>query len=179
MTRFILLSLFIASACQAGEQVTENQPKAAASTTTQNDQGSAPSPAKKPASKPGPGTVAIAHDVAWMKSYLTLGEALVHSDATGATAAAQALVKAGAPANIQALLNNFAGDLKGQRMTFAKVSAEARQAWAADPALQKGAVVMHCPMVPADWIQAPGALRNPYMPDTMLRCGYQVAPKNP
>jgi hypothetical protein len=32
-------------------------------------------------------------------------------------------------------------------------------------------------MVPADWIQPAGILRNPYMPETMLHCGYQVLPE--
>jgi hypothetical protein len=179
MTRFVLFSLFVASACQAGEQVAQKPMETASSSTPAHDKSSAESAAQKPKPKAGPGTIVVAHDVAWMKAYLTLGEALVHSDATRASAAAEALIASGAPANIQGLLNSFAKDLKAQRLSFAKVSAEVRQAWAGDAALQKATVVMHCPMVPADWIQAPGALRNPYMPDTMLRCGYQVAPKNP
>lgn len=38
----------------------------------------------------------------------------------------------------------------------------------------KSVVVMHCPMVGADWIQTKGGTKNPYYGKSMLTCG---APK--
>lgn len=35
--------------------------------------------------------------------------------------------------------------------------------------------VMHCPMVPADWLQTDESLRNPYYGSEMLRCGEETA----
>jgi len=35
--------------------------------------------------------------------------------------------------------------------------------------------VMHCPMADADWIQADGAVLNPYFGSKMLHCGKKVA----
>ena len=39
---------------------------------------------------------------------------------------------------------------------------------------EKDFVVMNCPMAAADWVQAKGAVKNPYFGKSMLACG---APK--
>ena len=142
----------------------------------------AKTPAKKEAAAdkakaPGPGKVEVNHAVAWLKAYMELGEALVHSHAINATSFAQAMAAAAPPESLNSHLKSFPEELKAQRLRFAKISAELRKVWSADATLQAGTVIMHCPMVPADWIQPAGTLRNPYMPETMLHCGYQVAPK--
>ena len=108
---------------------------------------------------------------------MLLGEALVHSQGPEAKKLAATLAAAEPPGTLRSHLSGFPADLKGQRLRFAKMSAELHTIWLKDASLQAGTVVMHCPMVPADWVQPAGMLRNPYMPETMLRCGYQVAPK--
>jgi hypothetical protein len=127
--------------------------------------------------KADPGTITLEHEVPWLKAYMELGEALVHSHAIKAKGLAGQLASEKIPAVVAEQLKEFPAELKGQRQRFAKISAEVHELWKKDPALQKGSVVMHCPMVPADWVQPAGQLRNPYMPETMLRCGYQVLPK--
>ena len=132
---------------------------------------------KSKAEPKGPGNVTIEHAVAWLQTYMLLGEALVHSDPVKAAKYGTSMISAGPPNALKSLIANFPQDLKGQRLRFAKLSAEAHKLWKATPELQKNTAIMHCPMVPADWIQPAGSLRNPYMPETMLRCGYQVLPK--
>ena len=129
---------------------------------------------QKPA---GPGVIAVEHATAWLKAYMELGEALVHSDPTRASQHASSLITHAPPEALRPLIASFPTDLKGQRLRFAKMSAEVHTLWKASAELQANTAVMHCPMVPADWIQPAGELRNPYMPETMLRCGYQVLPE--
>ena len=117
------------------------------------------------------------HPVAWLKAYMVMGEALVQSDPVKTIQQAKAMISTGPPDVLKPLIANFPADLKGQRLRFAKLSAEAHKIWKATPEVQDKTAVMHCPMVPADWIQPAGTLRNPYMPETMLRCGYQVLPE--
>jgi hypothetical protein len=127
--------------------------------------------------KPDPGTIVVEHEVAWLKAYMDLGEALVHSHAIKAKGLGGRLASQNLPQAIANQVKEFPAELKAQRQRFAKISAEVVGLWKSDKALQKGSVIMHCPMVPADWVQPAGQLRNPYMPETMLRCGYQVLPK--
>lgn len=134
-------------------------------------------PAPQEVKKADPGTIAIEHEVPWLKAYMELGDALVHSHSIKAKGMAGRLASQSLPEAIAKQIKEFPADLKTQRQRFAKISAEVLELWKNDPALQKGSVVMHCPMVPADWVQPAGQLRNPYMPETMLRCGYQVLPK--
>ena len=129
-------------------------------------------------SKPeGPGAIEVEHPVAWLKAYMVMGEALVHSDPVRTSKQAKAMIGTDPPDALKPLIANFPADLKGQRLRFAKLSAEVHSVWKVTPELQKNTAIMHCPMVPADWIQPAGMLRNPYMPETMLRCGYQVLPE--
>jgi len=166
MTRLSVFAALILTGCQGN-----------AAPTTAVAAAPAPEADKKaPAKKNDPGTITVAHDVAWMKAMLDLGEALVHSNPMKAKGMAGSAVATNPPKAVADLLADFPTDLKAQRSRFGKLSAEARKLWEADAALQKGTAVMHCPMVPADWIQPAGKLRNPYMPETMLRCGYQVKP---
>ena len=171
MTRILATCALLLTGCQGSGSARLNVP-------------AAEMPAKKEAAtydagkakSPGPGTIEVKHGVAWLKAYMELGEALVHSDAIKATFFAQTMAASTPPESLKTYLSSFPSELKGQRLRFAKISAELHKAWSADPALQAGTVIMHCPMVPADWIQPAGTLRNPYMPETMLHCGYQVAP---
>ena len=174
MIRIVVAATLSLAACQGRGQAPNTKPAAEGP------------PIKPPAAKPagettpkpaGPGQIEVDHAVAWLKAYMLLGEALVHSQGPEAKTHAAALAAAEPPDALRQHLSGFPPDLKGQRLRFAKMSAELHAIWLADKNLQAGTVVMHCPMVPADWIQPAGKLRNPYMPETMLRCGYQVAPK--
>jgi hypothetical protein len=129
------------------------------------------------AEKPGPGTIVVEHPVTWLLAYMQVGEALVHSNPVDALAHATELLASQPPAILKELVVGFPKDLKGQRLRFAKISAELHKIWKSDSALQAKTAIMHCPMVPADWVQPTGVLRNPYMPETMLHCGYQVLPE--
>ena len=133
--------------------------------------------AEKPSKPEGPGKITVEHPVAWLKAYMVMGEALVHSDPVKTSEQAKAMISTDPPDALKSLIAGFPADLKGQRLRFAKLSAEAHKIWKATPELQEKTAIMHCPMVPADWIQPAGTLRNPYMPETMLRCGYQVLPE--
>ncbi len=161
-------------ACQSRNQTPSTQPAAEGPPIKRAASGEAAKTAPKPA---GPGQIAVEHSVAWLKTYMLVGEALVHSDPVQATAHATSMISTGPPEALKSLMANFPKDLKGQRLRFAKLSAEAHRLWKQMPELQKGTAIMHCPMVPADWVQPAGRLRNPYMPETMLRCGYQVLPE--
>jgi len=172
--RLLTLSLVL-TACQSRNQTPETKPAAEGPPVKRiKTQDSAE--AKKP-EKPGPGTIEVEHATAWLKAYMELGEALVHSNPVDAAAHATAMLASEPPAVLKELAVGFPTDLKGQRLRFAKLSAELHKIWKADSSLQAKTAIMHCPMVPADWIQPAGILRNPYMPETMLHCGYQVLPE--
>jgi len=172
--RLITLSLLV-TACQSRNQTPETKP-AAEGPPVKRIQAQPSHDAKKP-EKPGPGTIKVEHATPWLKSYMELGEALVHSNPVDASAHAAAMLATQPPTVLKELVEGFPKDLKGQRLRFAKLSAELHKLWKADPSIQAKTAIMHCPMVPADWIQPAGVLRNPYMPETMLHCGYQVLPE--
>ena len=79
---------------------------------------------------------------------MELGEALVHSDPTRASQHASSLITHAPPEALRPLIANFPADLKGQRLRFAKMSAEVHTLWKASQSPLPS--VMHCPMVPAD-----------------------------
>ena len=171
--RFFAMTVLLC-ACQSRNQTPSTQPAVEGppiKRAAQKDQ-TMPTPKVE-----GPGQVVIEHSVAWLKTYMLIGEALVHSDPVKTLEHATSMITAGPPAPIKSLMANFPKDLKGQRLRFAKLSAEAHKLWKTNPELQEKTAIMHCPMVPADWIQPASRLRNPSMPETMLRCGYQVLPE--
>ena len=170
----ILALTALLCACQSRNQTPSIQPAAEGPPIKRAVKTEAATTSPKPQ---GPGKIAIEHSVAWLKTYMLLGEALVHSDPVKAADHATSMISTGPPDGLKSLMANFPKDLKGQRLRFAKLSAEAHKLWKTTPELQKDTAVMHCPMVPADWIQPAERLRNPYMPETMLRCGYQVLPE--
>ena len=161
-------------ACQSRNQTPSTQPAAEGPPIKRMAKDGEAQTAPKPK---GPGKITIEHPVPWLKTYMLVGEALVHSDPVKATEHATSMISTGPPEVLKPLMANFPKDLKGQRLRFAKLSAEAHKLWKTNAELQKSTAIMHCPMVPADWIQPAVRLRNPYMPETMLRCGYQVLPE--
>jgi hypothetical protein len=174
MSRLLVFAAIVTAACQ-GSAITNpaaESPPAKAPVQETKD-----ALEKVKAEPPGPGSIEVKHAIAWLKAYMELGEALVHSHAVKAAAFAHTMAAATPPQTLHTLLAAFPSDLEGQRFRFAEISAELHKIWLKDTALQASTVVMHCPMVPADWVQPAGILRNPYMPKTMLHCGYQVAPK--
>ena len=69
-------------------------------------------------------------------------------------------------------------DLATRRVTFIAVSDAAIALFrVARPSVGPGDAlhVMHCPMVPAAWLQADATLRNPYYGAEMLACGEETA----
>ena len=61
--------------------------------------------------KPDPGTIVVQHPVAWLQACLQLGEALVHSDAAGATAVARRAASHNPPSILATLLQAFPVDI--------------------------------------------------------------------
>jgi hypothetical protein len=138
-------------------------------TACQPSSGQAISPQKTPAAvQPNVTT-------AWLKRYLSLHKAMVQMTPLQASQAAQILAGHNdCPPTICGEFANFPRDIAGQRKAFSRASEAAKVLWLGDKSLQQQVVLMHCPMVPGNWLQAPGKLLNPYAADTMLHCGYQV-----
>ena len=132
-------------ACQSRNQTPSTQPAAEGPPIKRMAQDDEAQTAPKPK---GPGQITIEHSVAWLKTYMLVGEALVHSDPVKATDHATSMISTGPPDALKSLMANFPKDLKGQRLRFAKLSAEAHKLWKTNPELQKNTVIMHCPMVP-------------------------------
>jgi hypothetical protein len=111
----------------------------------------------------------------WLKRYLALHVAMVEMTPMRASQAAQILRgQKDCPPIVCGALADFPRTTEAQRKAFSRASDAAKDLWIGDKALQSQAVLMHCPMVPGNWLQVPGKLLNPYAPDTMLHCGYQV-----
>ena len=70
----------------------------------------------------------------------------------------------------QATLVAKAKDIQGARDSFKALSTSVEPLAAGE----NDYVVMNCPMAAADWVQAKGAVQNPYYGKMMLSCG---APK--
>ena len=120
-------------ACQSRNQTPSTQPAAEGPPIKRT----APNKEAQTDPKPtGPGQITIEHSVAWLKTYMLLGEALVHSDPVKANAHAPALITTGPPNALKSLMANFPKDLKGQRLRFAKLSAEAHKLWKTTPFLR-------------------------------------------
>lgn len=70
-----------------------------------------------------------------------------------------------------------AKDLAGTRAAFHQLSdAMVRWSRAARPG---GVRILYCPMVKASWLEAGGAIRNPYYGKAMLECGKDVTDAEP
>jgi hypothetical protein len=107
-----------------------------------------------------------------LAGYVAISSALAADDAKGAETAATTLAKEAKNAGDAALAAKAdavakAGDIATARKQFVALST------AVEPRAtgREGYVVMYCPMVDADWVQAKGDVRNPYYGKSMLTCG--------
>ncbi len=71
------------------------------------------------------------------------------------------------PGNVNATVIARADTLNTARMAFKKLSAEAIALGAG----VDGFVIVHCPMVEADWLQTSREISNPYLGKKMPTCG--------
>lgn len=108
-------------------------------------------------------------------SYAKISAALAADDLAAAKTAATDFAAKATAADKKALAEKAtlvakAPKIEGARDSFKGLST------AVEPlaAGEKDFVVMNCPMAAADWVQAKGAVKNPYFGKSMLACG---APK--
>ncbi|HVU34376.1 MAG TPA: DUF3347 domain-containing protein [Opitutaceae bacterium] len=107
-----------------------------------------------------------------VQKYVPIADALAADDLAQAKTAAAALAQEASVAGVTKLGDSAkaianATSLKAARDSLKQLSA------AIEPMAHgmKGYVVMHCPMVDADWIQTSADVRNPYFGKEMLGCG--------
>jgi Cu(I)/Ag(I) efflux system membrane fusion protein len=159
---------------------TKEAPKADATTTDT-------APAEPPPVAPridGPvGTVLDAYD--------SLRLQLAHDDAAGASKSAQKIADAAKTASDAATgatkqpLSDVAtaaatlakaSDITAARAAFSDVSKGVVSLLVADPSLQTGRFLFHCPMAKGyqNWVQTTTKLENPFFGKAMLDCGEQL-----
>lgn len=97
-----------------------------------------------------------------LASYEAIRAELAADKLEGARVAASGL-----PGNANAAVIARADSLNTARMAFKKLSADAIALAAGSP----GFVIVHCPMVEADWLQASREISNPYLGKKMPTCG--------
>jgi len=107
-----------------------------------------------------------------LAAYLPISTALAADNLGSAKAAAAVLARDGSTEKQGKLVKAAqilaqAPDLAAARAAFKSLSAEVSPL----ANCTKGYVVMTCPMVHADWVQAAGAVHNPYFGKAMLDCG--------
>lgn len=105
-------------------------------------------------------------------AYAKVSAALAADNLADAKAAATALATAAGPAANQPIADQAtavakAADLAAARKSFKVLSTTVEPL----AAVEKGYVVMHCPMANAEWVQTTGDVRNPYFGKAMLTCG--------
>jgi len=113
-----------------------------------------------------------------LSSYANISAALAADDVSAAKAAAATTAEHARMGNQNDIATKADAVAKAAKIEDAR-SAFKSLSTAVEPlaAGQKDFVVMHCPMVNADWVQKKGKTQNPYYGKAMLTCGGPKASK--
>jgi Cu(I)/Ag(I) efflux system membrane fusion protein len=126
-----------------------------------------------------------------LDAYDSLRLQLAHDDAAAATKSAQKIAdaaktasEAATGATKQPLVDVAtaaaklvsASDIAGERAAFSDVSKGMVALLVADPSLQTGRFLFHCPMAKGyqNWVQTTTKLENPFFGKAMIDCGEQL-----
>lgn len=107
-----------------------------------------------------------------LSSYAKISAALAADDLASAKKAATAVAEHAGMSDSKDIATKANAVAKATKIDAARDAFKALSA-AVEPLAkgEKGYVVMHCPMLKADWVQTSSKVQNPYYGKSMLTCG--------